>query len=132
MCLGGKQEDPSSMEEVCDILELRTYIFFFSPFTVLHNYLDIPDLYVHDAGEDGGELLLCGAAYDGLLVLAVLCPQGGDQAHKHSQDVRPDLEFEHDVITTLLLYMNCTGLNKMNSVSLFAKYNCIFLCTLGT
>ena len=47
---------------------------------------------MHDAGEDGGELLLGGAAYDGLLVQAVLCPQGGDQAHKHSQDVGPDLE----------------------------------------
>ena len=86
---------------------------------------------MHDAGEDGGELLLGGAAYDGLLVRAVLRPQGGHQAHKHSQDVGPDLEFTHDDITTLH-FMNCTGLNKMNSVSLFAKYNCIFLCTLGT
>ena len=87
---------------------------------------------MHDAGEDGGELLLCGAAYDGLLVRAVLRPQGGHQAHKHSQDVRPDLEFRHDDITTLHSKMNFTGLNKMNSVSLFAKYSCIFLCTLGT
>ena len=56
---------------------------------------------MHDAGEDGGELLLGGAAYDGLLVQAVLCPQGGDQAHKHSQDVGPDLEWRQDDITTL-------------------------------
>ena len=45
---------------------------------LLQYFLDVPDLDVHDAGEDGGELLLGGAAYDGLLVLAVLCPQGGD------------------------------------------------------
>ena len=57
---------------------------------------------MHDAGEDGGELLLGGAAYDGLLVRAVLCPQGGHQTHKHRQDVGPDLEFTHDDITITL------------------------------
>ena len=36
---------------------------------------------VHDAGEDGGELLLAGARHDGLLVRAVLGPQRGQQRH---------------------------------------------------
>ena len=50
---------------------------------------------MHHAGEDGGELLLGGTADDGLLVRAVLRPQGREQAHKHSQDVGPDLNLEN-------------------------------------
>ena len=46
-------------------------------------------------GQDGGQLLLGGTADDGLLVRAVLRPQGREQAHKHSQDVGPDLNLEN-------------------------------------
>ena len=53
--------------------------------------MEVPDLDVHHTGEDGGQLLLGGTADDGLLVQAVLHPQGRDQAHKHCQDVGPDL-----------------------------------------
>ena len=55
-------------------------------------FMEVPDLDVHHTGEDGGQLLLGGAADDGLLVQAVLRPQGRHQAHKHRQDVGPDLE----------------------------------------
>ena len=55
---------------------------------------DVPDLDVHHAGEDGGELLLGGAPDDGLLVRAVLRPQGRHQAHKHRQDVGPHLRWK--------------------------------------
>lgn len=57
--------------------------------------LNVSHLDVHHAGEDGGELLLGGTADDGLLVRAVLRPQGRKQAHKHSQDVGPDLNLEN-------------------------------------
>ena len=63
-------------------------------------FIDVPDLDVHHTGEDGGQLLLGGAADDGLLVQTVLHPQGRDQANKHRQDVGPDLE-EYMLILSL-------------------------------
>ena len=80
---------------------------------------------VHDAGEDGGELLLAGARHDGLLVRAVLGPQRGQQRHEHRQDVGPHLQ-KHGGNNDSVSYTNHqlflrTGRNRMNSVSLLAK-----------
>ena len=63
---------------------------------------------VHDAGEDGGELLLAGARHDGLLVRAVLRPQRGQQRHEHRQDVGPHLQ-QHggNNDSSVVLIINC-------------------------
>ena len=44
----------------------------------------------HDGGQDSRQLLLCGAADDGLLVHAVLRPEGGHQADEAGEDVGSD------------------------------------------
>ena len=57
-----------------------------------HGYTTIAHLYMHHTGQNGCQLLLSWTADDGLLVRRILCPQGGEQTHKHGQNVGADLE----------------------------------------